>query len=116
MGTGLLKDAYDPWEGPSRSEDDDGELTGPSLYAVPLVSLLVLMSLGMDGPLRQATLIFTASFDYLYHSTWLVWVFPLERHWAFLSPQKLCIATFLVVPSVTTYSGHSPLGASVLCI
>ena len=35
IGTGSLKDACDPWEGPSRSEDDDGELAGPSLQLVP---------------------------------------------------------------------------------
>ena len=42
VGTGSLKDTYDPREGPSRSEDNDGEFTGPLLDAVPLVLLLVL--------------------------------------------------------------------------
>ena len=29
VGIGLLKDTYDPREGSSRSEDDDGVLAGP---------------------------------------------------------------------------------------
>ena len=41
VGTGSLKDAYDLWEGPARSEDDEGELAGPLLRAAPLVPLLV---------------------------------------------------------------------------
>ena len=42
VGTGSLKDAGDPREGPSRSEDDDSELAGPVLHAVPLVPWLVM--------------------------------------------------------------------------
>ena len=44
VGTRSLKDTYHPREGASRSEDNDGEFTGP-LHAVPLVLLLVLTAL-----------------------------------------------------------------------
>ena len=50
VGTRSLKDAYDPREGPSRSEDDDGELAGPSLHAVPLGPVLVLTSFSKGRP------------------------------------------------------------------
>ena len=50
VGTGSLKDAGDPREGPSRSEDDDGELAGPVLHAVPLVPWLVMTSFGKGRP------------------------------------------------------------------
>ena len=50
IGTESLKDACDPWEGPSRSEDDDGELAGPSLHVAPLVPWLVMTSFGKGRP------------------------------------------------------------------
>ena len=50
VGTGSLKDAGDPREGPSRSEDDNGELVGPLLHVAPLVPWLVMTSFGKDRP------------------------------------------------------------------
>ena len=104
VGTGSLKDTYDPREGPSRSEDNDGDFTGPLLHAVPLVLLLVLTAL---------LLVSTICTNSTWYSLWndIGCFFPPGN---FLS--QLCMATSWLVPSGTIYSGRSRLKASVLCI
>ena len=82
VGTGSLKDTYDPREGPSRSEDNDGDFTGPLLHAVPLVLLLVLTALLLVSTICT-------------NSTWLVPSGTIYSGRSRLKASVLCIQAIL---------------------